>query len=371
MPAVCKLRQEEEIDVWPAYVDAMAAVLLAVIFIIVVLIFSQFYLEGVLVSKEADLKERDGSVNSLNQNLVKAHAERRQAEQEAASYKSQLNNISLQMIEKQDKLSRLDAAQEKIILEKKNLELQTEDLIKQLANLQAGKEVLTQEIESFKEQIELRSQESESQLDLLGEKEQRIHELEKELNQNKDVLKNKSKEYENLYLNQLQMEAMLDQLKLKISEQHLLDDINRYRSEFFERLGQVIGHRKDMHVVGDRFVFQSEILFDVGSAEIGVKGREKLQQLASVLKEIAAEIPKEVHWILRIDGHTDPRPIHNEVYKDNWELSLARAASVVRYLVSQGIEAKRLAATGFGASYPLNDGDLSKDRRIEFKLDQR
>jgi len=128
-------------------------------------------------------------------------------------------------------------------------------------------------------------------------------------------------------------------------------------------------------VVGDRFVFPSELLFASGSATLGEQGRQGLAKLAVTLREIAGRIPADVNWILRVDGHTDRQPIHTAEFPSNWELSTARAVSVVRYLVSQGIPAERLAATGFGSFHPVDQGDTpeayQRNRRIEIKLTDR
>ncbi len=154
-----------------------------------------------------------------------------------------------------------------------------------------------------------------------------------------------------------------------------VEELARYRSEFFGRLREVLGERPDIQIVGDRFVFQSEVLFETGSAEIGEPGKVQLAQFAETLLEIAAKIPPGVDWILRVDGHTDKRPISTYLFKSNWELSTARAISVVKFLESEGVPAKRLVAAGFGEYQPLADGDTEdayrRNRRIELKLDQR
>jgi chemotaxis protein MotB len=148
-----------------------------------------------------------------------------------------------------------------------------------------------------------------------------------------------------------------------------------YRSEFFGRLKQVLGERPDIQIVGDRFVFQSEVLFDVASAQIGEAGKQQLAQFAQTLLEIAAKIPSEIDWILRVDGHTDRRPIYTAQFQSNWELSAARAIAVVNFLQSQGVPPERLVAAGFAENRPLDPGDdeiaYRRNRRIELKLDQR
>lgn len=150
-----------------------------------------------------------------------------------------------------------------------------------------------------------------------------------------------------------------------------VQELARFRSEFFGRLREVLSDRDDVRIVGDRFVFQSEVLFGSGSAQIGEPGKEKMAQFAATLREIATRIPKDLNWVLQVEGHTDTVPIHNEQFRSNWELSSARAISVVKFLVEQGIPAERLSATGYGEYQPIAPGDLERNRRIEMKLTQR
>ena len=152
-------------------------------------------------------------------------------------------------------------------------------------------------------------------------------------------------------------------------------ELQRYRSEFFGRLREVLGNRPGIRVVGDRFVFQSEVLFASGSAELGVPGQEQMASLARTLLEISREIPSDVNWVLRVDGHTDTRPISTAQFPSNWELSSARAISVVKFLIAEGVSPDRLAATGFGEYQPIDERTdeigLRRNRRIELKLTER
>ena len=151
--------------------------------------------------------------------------------------------------------------------------------------------------------------------------------------------------------------------------------MSRYRSEFFGRLRNILGAKKGVRIVGDRFVFQSEVLYAKGSADIGDVGKAQMRQLARTLLEISRKIPADIDWVLRVDGHTDKDPIKTLRFPSNWELSSARAISVVQFLISQGLAPNRLAATGFGEFQPLDDrnDEIAKrrNRRIELKLTQR
>ena len=150
-----------------------------------------------------------------------------------------------------------------------------------------------------------------------------------------------------------------------------VQELARFRSEFFGRLRDVLSDRDDVRIVGDRFVFQSEVLFSSGKADIGSAGQDKLAQLANTLKTISSEIPENIDWILQVEGHTDTIPINNAEFANNWELSAARAISVVEFLIEQGIPARRLSAAGYGEFRPIEPDQLDRNRRIELKLTQR
>lgn len=163
--------------------------------------------------------------------------------------------------------------------------------------------------------------------------------------------------------------------RLKEALESRIEELERYRSEFFGRLREALGDRPDIRIVGDRFVFQSEVLFASGSAELGPEGQAQLRALARSLREVAASIPADVSWILRVDGHTDRVPIRGAPFRNNWQLSVERALAVVEFLEREGIPSSRLAATGFGEWQPLDPSDdeiaYRRNRRIEFKLTER
>jgi chemotaxis protein MotB len=163
--------------------------------------------------------------------------------------------------------------------------------------------------------------------------------------------------------------------RLNLALVNKVEELARYRSEFFGRLRQILGDRPDIRIVGDRFVFQSEVLFAPGSAELGDAAKKELAPVITALKEIAAKIPPDIKWILRIDGHTDRRPINNSQFASNWELSTARAISVVRFAIEEGIPADHLAAAGFADKQPLDsrtaEDAYRRNRRIELKLTER
>jgi chemotaxis protein MotB len=163
--------------------------------------------------------------------------------------------------------------------------------------------------------------------------------------------------------------------RLNLALVNKVEELARYRSEFFGRLRDILGDRSDIRVVGDRFIFQSEVLFPPGSAELGEEAKKQLTQVIGALKEVSAKIPSDINWILQVEGHTDRRPINTPQFPSNWELSMARAMSVVRFAIDQGIPPSRLAAAGFADQQPLDPGTAEDayrhNRRIELKLTVR
>ncbi|MGH7116370.1 MAG: OmpA family protein, partial [Stellaceae bacterium] len=163
--------------------------------------------------------------------------------------------------------------------------------------------------------------------------------------------------------------------KLNLALVSKVTELSRYRSEFFGRLRGIIGDRPGIRIVGDRFVFQSEVLFAPGSADLTAAAKKELDPVIVALKQIAAKIPPDINWVLQVSGYTDKRPIATPQFPSNWELSTARALSVVRYAITQGIPADRLVGAGFAATDPIDPGDTpeayARNRRIELKLTER
>jgi chemotaxis protein MotB len=255
--------------------------------------------------------------------------------------------------------ARLSEAEERTVLAQRELEEQDvrlEELVDRLAAAQADRD----------EQTELAS---DAQA-LVGHLANRVAQLREQLSRVEAALRASEAQVDEQAVEIASLNSRLNQALLR-----RVEELSRYRSEFFGRLREVLGDREDVRVVGDRFVFQSEVLFNSGSARLQPEGRDQLAQFADTLLDIAAEFPDEVDWILRVDGHTDRRPIRTAAFPSNWELSTARATSVVRFLVDQGVPPDRLAAAGFGAHQPLDPGEseeaYERNRRIELKLDQR
>jgi chemotaxis protein MotB len=345
-----------------------------------------------LVDEERSERERLGRLlGSSEQSLAETRAELQQSRQALAERQSEIDdarsrlNAALARLEvEQEKLEEalaaiaagkaeledayttIDADKEKIeaqLAELAILKSLRDDLVKKL---QESEGALEGERQALVEQREL-SEEAQLQVTLLNRQLAALREQLARISEALELSEAKSEEQE------VQIADLGKRLNVALASK--VQELARYRSEFFGRLREILGNRQDIRIVGDRFVFQSEILFASGSATIADEGRPQLARLADTLKQIAAEIPSDLEWVLRVDGHTDRAPIATYAFPSNWELSTARAVSVVKFLVEQGIPPQRLAATGFGEFQPLDGGGdeiaYRRNRRIEFKLTER
>ena len=436
-----------ENNIWPAFVDAQAQLVMGIIFLLTVFTVAQMLTAEQLSGRESAIDRLNQQISELNELLSlerKANSDLRlNAAQLAAELQdsttardaltTRVAELAAKLDEEKaraDKLSSdlvdanrvVDADKEKVEMQLKELESIRRDLtaLRQVRNeleAQVGQLTLNQkqtEQQLAQSQQELgaardRSKEleakiaSEQERTLLAQKEIdkrdiRLSELQGELGKEQklgkeaqdqvallnaqiaalreqlariskalDVSEEKSKEQ------QVQIADLGRRLNLALASK--VEELARFRSEFFGRLRQIIGDRPDIRVVGDRFVFQSEVLFDQASADLGDPAKQQLLPLVTALKELMQKIPKDLNWVLRVDGHTDDRPISTPQFPSNWELSTARAISVVKFLVDQGIPPDRLAATGFGQYQPIDPRNdevaWRRNRRIELKLTER
>jgi len=218
-----------------------------------------------------------------------------------------------------------------------------------------------------------------------------IKDMQIQASQTFDQISILSNEIENLKIEILTLNKALESSEIETASKNLeieilgerlnkaltskIFELQKYRSEFFGKLQSLLGDRDDIKVVGDRFIFESELLFDSASANLQEKGKEKLKQIAMTLMETTNEIPTDIDWIIQVEGHTDKRPINTVQFPSNWELSTARANSVLKLLLEIGFPPRRLAAAGYGEFYPISDGetieDYQQNRRIELKLTSR
>lgn len=348
-------RARRTTDIWPGFVDALATLLMVIIFVLLVFVLAQFFLGNALSG-------RDQALSRLGRELA-ALTEQLSLEKKAnTDLRADLSRLSSEL---QSSVTARDAATAeaaRLVHDIQALEALKADLEGKIAELDAKLGETSGELAGERKI----SEEARTQAALLN---RQIDEMRKELARVAAALDASEK----LAADQKVQIADLGK-RLNVALAGKVEELQRYRSEFFGRLRQVLGNRPGIRIEGDRFVFQSELLFDTGSAELGMDGIEQVRNLAKTLNDIGKEIPKDVNWVLRVDGHTDRRPITGR-YASNWELSTARAIMVVRTLIANGVPPDRLAAAGFGEFQPLEAGDSeatwAKNRRIELRLDQR
>ena len=377
MVALARRSRRRPIDIWPGFVDALAALLIVFIFILLVFMVTQLYLREALTDRDAALTRLNQQINELAEMLA--------LERTASA------DLRLTVTQLSTELQSSVAAREELGVELTEALSERELLAASLAAMTARAEAEADATAALREEaIDLRQQLA--ALDTRVRKSEQAFTAEREISAEAlvqvDLL---NRQIAALRLQLARIAEALEASEAEAKEQQVqiadlgkrlnvalaskVQELARYRSEFFGRLRDVLGDRPDILVVGDRFVFQSEVLFATGSAELGGEGQQQLARLAATLNQIATEIPADINWVLRVDGHTDRRPINTPQYASNWELSTARAISVVRFLIAQGVPPGRLAATGFGEFQPLDARDdeiaFRRNRRIELKLTQR
>lgn len=342
-------RPRRTIDIWPGFVDGLATLVMVIVFVLMIFVLAQYFLGQALSGRQkaldrlghelSDLAEKlnlqtaanaslKADLSRLTEELAASKAERQRIENWASGLSQDVSSLIAQKDELEGKIAERDAelgaerklsaeAQAQLALLNRQLEATKQELARVAAALEAS---------------EIRDKEQKVQIADLGK-------------------------------------------RLNVALASKVEELQRFRSDFFGRLRKVLGDRPGIRIEGDRFVFQSELLFQTGSADLGPDGVEQVRRLAATLKDISKEIPKEVNWVLRIDGHTDRRPITSGRFPSNWELSTARAISVLRTLAANGVPSDRLAAAGFGEFQPLDNANTeaayARNRRIEIRFDQR
>jgi chemotaxis protein MotB len=340
--ALARARRERTVEYWPGFVDALSTLVLGIVFLLSTFVVVQFYLSQEVTGKDQALARLNAQIAELTQLLSMEKTGK-------ASIEEMLTTLRAGLASAEGERDRLKGLYE--------------GLGSSAADAQGKATALGGQLDAQK-QISARAM---AQVELLN---QQIAALRRQLAALEDALEaseKKDKEAQGRI-------ADLGQ-RLNVALAQRVQELSRYRSEFFGRLRAILGNRQDIRVVGDRFVFQSEVLFDTGSAAIRPEGKVELDKLAAALSELEKQIPPEIAWVLRIDGHTDVRPISSPQFPSNWELSSARAISVVQYLISRGISPQRLVAAGFGEFQPLDAGTTEeayrRNRRIELKLTER
>lgn len=401
-------RARRATDIWPGFVDALATLLMVIIFVLMVFMLAQFYLGQALSGRDQALNRLSRQINELSELLSlerQANADLRlnvaqlSAELQASTAeRERLSGLASENEDLASQLATVSATAQSAGERAAKLGAELEDAYKAVAADRETIEVQLRELALLRNDIAalkaLRA-ELEAQVAKLGSK---VGEQDKELASERKLSEEArahaallNQQLEALRAELARLAAALDASEGVSKEQKIqiedlgrrlnqalaskVEELSRYRSEFFGRLRQVLGNRPGIRVEGDRFVFQSELLFATGSADLGENGQQQLAQLAKTLLDLSKQFPKDLNWVLRVDGHTDKVPIYNVRFPSNWELSTARAISVVRFLIAQGLPPERLAAAGFGEYQPLERGDseeaLRRNRRIELRLDQR
>jgi chemotaxis protein MotB len=341
--ALARNRRDSGMNYWPGFVDALSTLVLSIIFLLTVFMVAQFYLSQQISGKDTALARLNAQISRLSELLSLERTGKTSLEAEIAQLRASLSAA-------QGERERLRGAAEgaqtsndagKAEAGRLNSQLDVEKAA--TARAVAQIEILNQQISALRRQIAA---------------------LETAL----DASENKEKE------SQLHIADLGQRLNVALAQR--VQELSRYRSDFFGKLRDILGNRPDIRVVGDRFVFQSEVFFDSGQAVLRPEGRAELDKLASALIDLEKQIPSEINWVLRVDGHTDTRPLSGtSTYKTNWDLSAARAISVVQYLISKGVPPQRLVAAGFGEFQPIDPGNTdeahSRNRRIELKLTEK
>lgn len=336
-------RRERGVDYWPGFVDALSTLLLAIMFLLTVFVLAQFILGREITGRDEVLTRLNSQIAELTELLALEKSGKQDVEDTLA-------NLQASLASSESERSRLQA-----LLDKGAGASDT-------ANARIG--ALTEKLNE-EQQVSARAM---SQVELLN---QQIAALRAQIAAVEAALQASEAKDQN---SQAKIADLGRRLNVALAQR--VQELNRYRSDFFGRLREILSDRENIRIVGDRFVFQSEVLFPVGGSELDDAGRAEMDKLASAILELAQEIPGEINWVLRVDGHTDNSPLTGTGrFRDNWELSSARATSVVKYLISKGVPANRLVAAGFGEYQPLAEGDTpearAQNRRIELKLTER
>jgi chemotaxis protein MotB len=394
-------RKRTSVDVWPGWVDALSALLIIIIFVLLVFVLGQALLGQALQGRDSALAALNSQMGQLSDMLNierKARADleltigRLSTDLQAAN--QQLDVMAQIRLENQELTSSLEASTAELNARNAEISALNKSTADQTATIATQAQQLALLQQNIKAMEALKAQLEKQIADLGGQVAKSEGEIAKERGLTIEAQAHAALMSQQLQDMQNELEklaAALDASDKLTAEQKAqvsdlgrrmnralagkVQELQRYRSEFFGRLRDILGTRPGVTVVGDRFVFQSEVLFASGSADLGLEGQRQLGQLARTLLNVAGTIPADINWILRVDGHTDAVPIATAQFRSNWELSAARAISVVRYLIDQGVPAERLAAAGFGEYQPIDSGtDVSaraRNRRIELKLDQR
>jgi chemotaxis protein MotB len=416
-------RRSRSTDIWPGFVDVLATVVLVFVFLLMLFVVSQFYLSDVLFERHRALETLQQRVALLADTLSMREEEAERLEAKVADLSGQLRVTLAERERLGERLGQSEATvrEQAATLESRLLEIASSqedihalrtlraELESEVGALSSQLEVSQASVVSLRDRslaLEARLADAEETTRLaqreIEERQIRIQDLVADVRERDAALAEQRSltadaqaridamrrqmaalEQQLALLNEtlgareatieaqrVELAELGERLNLALAEE--LRELSRYRSEFFGRLREVLSDVEDIQIVGDRFRFQSELFFASGSAEIGASGREHLNRVAILIREIDQRIPDDINWVLMVEGHTDRRPIRTDQFPSNWELSSARAQNIVGFLIGRGVPPQRLAAAAFGEYHPLVPGDdeaaFSRNRRIEMRL---
>jgi len=376
-------RRRRGVDIWPGFVDALAALLMVVIFVLLLFSVGQFFLTDALLGRDRALDGLRQQITQLADVLALERKEKLELENSLAALRGELEatvrsrdelTVRLQdmTLRAEDSAARseqlnteLQAARALIATHEATLQQQRDTI----AGLESDRQRLQQALQDSREAAEEQQTLTEKAQTQVNELNSQIAALREQLLQLSAALEASESQVKE---QTVEIENLGRRLNLALANK--VEELARYRSEFFGKLREALKDNPDVRIEGDRFVLPSEVLFSSASADLDTEGKREIAAVARTLTEITARIPQDIDWVLRVDGHTDRRPVR-KAFPSNWELSSARAISIVKYLIDQGIPADHLVAAGFGQYHPLDPAQTPeayrRNRRIELKLTSR
>ena len=372
-----RIRKKQLDYTWPGFVDALSSLLMVIIFVLMIFVISQFFISQKMSGQNEALVNLKNNLTELN------------------------NLLSLERDTTTELTTQLSVLEGKIevfkedLLKEKNRTKQYEKELRENKNIIA---LSQSELNKLKKDLGEKNKVTVKLRNNISDLDKQVSEKKLEIQNKENVIRANKKEVKQLINTTLnlknrltQLQTLLSAYKAKDKKENIktlnlgkdvnsalarrVEELEKFKSDFFGRVRELIKGRKEIRVVGDRFVFQSEVLFSLGSDELGAEGQVEMQKLAATLMEIEKSLPTDIDWILQIEGHTDSLPVKKgQTYQDNWELSTKRALSVLRFLIKQGIAPSRLSASGYGSFQPIDKKNTQsarmKNRRIEMKITQ-
>ncbi|HJS33622.1 MAG TPA: peptidoglycan -binding protein [Alphaproteobacteria bacterium] len=391
-------RQPRSLDIWPGFVDALATLIMVIVFVLMIYTLFQFHLKDVIAGRDQALERLAAQIEEIADQLAFERTETARLRGEIVTLSGELTRVTTVRDRLLQELAAAQAKAEQAAAQSEKVGKELEDAFKAIAADKERIEIQLRELDALRRNVETLSilrdelekklaeqgaqlqrdqQQYQAQVKLTEDAQLRADILTRQLAALRDEMARLNAALEASETRSKEQQVQIADLgrRLNLALASRVEELARYRSEFFGRLREALGDRADIRIVGDRFVFQSEVLFPSGSADLQPEGQRQLGQLAVTLQDVARRIPAEINWVLQVDGHTDRRPISTSQFPSNWELSSARAISVVKFLTSRGIAPDRLSATGFGEFHPLDVREdeigFRRNRRIELKLTSR